>query len=81
VINYAKFRNDHGAAEIVIGAKKFKCVGVSPPHDQNDLRTVLSDVEAPQGIKPGHMQYVLGISLALSVVAALVLWSFFNWLN
>lgn len=45
---------------------------------QNDLRTVLSDVEATQGIKPGHMQYVLGISLALSVVAALVLWSFFT---
>jgi hypothetical protein len=45
---------------------------------QNDQRIALSDVEARQGIKPGHMQYVLGISLALSVVAALILWSFFT---
>ena len=52
--------------------------GIGTVMTQNDLQTVLSDVEAPQGIKPGHMQYVLGISLALSVVAALVLWSFFT---
>lgn len=39
--------------------------------------TVLSDVEASQGIKLGHMRYVLGISLALSVVAGLVMWAFF----
>jgi hypothetical protein len=38
---------------------------------QSDLQTALSDIEAPQGIKLGHMQYVLGISLALSAVAAL----------
>ena len=31
--NYAKFRNDHGAPEIVIGLKTFKCIGMSPPHD------------------------------------------------
>ena len=45
---------------------------------QDNQRIALSDVEARQGIKPGHMQYVLGISLALSVVAALILWSFFT---
>jgi hypothetical protein len=26
---YAKFRNDRGVPEIVIGTKKFKCIGVS----------------------------------------------------
>jgi uncharacterized Zn-finger protein len=31
--NYGKFRNDGGAAEIRIGLKQFKCIGVSPPHD------------------------------------------------
>ena len=45
---------------------------------QNDQQTILSDVEASQGIKLGHMRYVLGISLALSVIAALVLWFFFT---
>jgi len=45
---------------------------------RNDLQAALSDVAAPQGIKPGHTQYVLGISLALSAVAALVLLSFFT---
>ena len=45
---------------------------------QNNQQNALSDVEARQGIKPGHMHHVLGISLALSVVAALILWSFFT---
>jgi len=45
---------------------------------QNDLQTALSDVKAPRAIELGHMQYVLGISLALSVAAALVLLSFFT---
>ena len=45
---------------------------------QNDQRIALSDIEAQQGAKAGHMEYVLGISLALSFVAALVLWSFFT---
>ena len=30
---YPKFRNDHAAPEIRIGAKEFNCIGVSPPHD------------------------------------------------
>jgi len=42
-----------------------------------DHETVLSDVEASQGIKLGHMRYVLGISLALCVVAGLFMWTFF----
>jgi len=45
---------------------------------QSNRETVLSDIEASQGIKLGHMRYVLGISLALSVFAGLVLWSFFT---
>lgn len=28
-----KFTNDGGVAEIRIGAREFKCVGASPPHD------------------------------------------------
>jgi len=45
---------------------------------QSDRHTVLTGVEASQGIQLGHMRYVLGISLALSVVAGLVLWAFFT---
>jgi hypothetical protein len=45
---------------------------------QSDRHTVLTRVEASQGIQLGHMRYVLGISLALSVVAGLVLWAFFT---
>ena len=33
VEDYPKFKNDIAAPEIRIGAKEFKCVGVSPPHD------------------------------------------------
>jgi hypothetical protein len=45
---------------------------------KTDQRTILSEVEASQGIKLGHMRYVLAISLALSVVAGLALWSFYS---
>ena len=45
---------------------------------QSDRHTVLTGVEASQGIQLGHMRYVLGISLALCVVAGLVLWAFFT---
>ncbi len=41
--NYAKFRNDHGAAEIRIGLKKFKCIGVSPPHDHPHIYLDMGD--------------------------------------
>ena len=44
---------------------------------QSHRQTVLTGVEASQGIQLGHMRYVLGISLALCVVAGLVLWAFF----
>jgi uncharacterized Zn-finger protein len=30
---YPKFRNDHGLAEIRIGAREFLCIGASPPQD------------------------------------------------
>jgi uncharacterized Zn-finger protein len=30
---YPRFRNDIAVSEIRIGAKEFKCIGVSPPHD------------------------------------------------
>jgi uncharacterized Zn-finger protein len=41
--SYTKFRNDHGAAEIVIGTKKFKCIGVSPPHDHPHIYLDMGD--------------------------------------
>jgi hypothetical protein len=41
-------------------------------------RTVLSGEQASQGIKLGHMRYVLGISLALCVLAGLLLWAFYT---
>ena len=31
--SYPRFQNDHGLAEIRIGAKAFECVGESPPQD------------------------------------------------
>jgi uncharacterized Zn-finger protein len=30
---YPKFQNNRAVEEIRIGAKEFKCIGVSPPHD------------------------------------------------
>jgi uncharacterized Zn-finger protein len=30
---YPKFRNDRGVAEIRIGVREFKCIGVSPAQD------------------------------------------------
>jgi hypothetical protein len=45
---------------------------------KTNQQTILSEVEASQGIKLGHMRYVLGVSLALSVVAGLALWSFYS---
>jgi hypothetical protein len=44
-----------------------------------DGKTVLSGQEASQGKKLGVMRYVLGISLALAVIAGVVLYaSFFS---
>jgi hypothetical protein len=45
---------------------------------QSNRQTVLSGVQASQGIQLGHMRYVLGISLALSAIAGLFLWTFFT---
>jgi hypothetical protein len=44
---------------------------------QNDVQTTLSETEATQGIKIGHMRYVLGISLGLCAAAGVALWSYF----
>ena len=41
--NPAKFRNDDGASEIRIGLKKFKCIGVSPPHDHPHIYLDMGD--------------------------------------
>jgi hypothetical protein len=46
------------------------------PH--SDGVTVLSGDQASQGIKLGHMRYVLGIGLALAVAAGLILAIFFS---
>lgn len=34
---YPKFRNDHAAPEIRIGAKEFNCIGASPPQDHPNV--------------------------------------------
>jgi hypothetical protein len=44
-----------------------------PPH-----ATVLSSAKATQGIKLGHMRYVLGIGLALAVIAGVAMAVFFT---
>jgi len=31
--DYPKFRNDHAEPVVRIGARQFKCIGVSPPDD------------------------------------------------
>jgi hypothetical protein len=43
----------------------------------SDEKKTLSEVKASGGIKLGEMRYVLGISLALAVIAGVVLWSGF----
>jgi hypothetical protein len=48
----------------------------SPAH--HDGATVLSAGEVTQGIKLGHMRYVLGIGLALAAGAGVVLAVFFT---
>ncbi len=40
-------------------------------------RNTISEVKASGGIKLGSVRYVLAISLALAVVAGLVIWNFF----
>ena len=44
-------------------------------HEHSDL----SIVEARQGMMLGRMRYVLGISTALTVVAFVVVMTFFHW--
>ena len=42
-----------------------------------DHPTVLSEVEATQGVKLGSVRYVLGISLAIAFVAGVAIWNVF----
>jgi hypothetical protein len=44
---------------------------------QIDKPIELSEVAASQGIKLGSVRYVLGISLALCVVAGIIIWNIF----
>ncbi len=46
---------------------------------QNDDQTTLLETEATQGIKIGHMRYVLGMSLGLCAAAGLAFWSYFTF--
>jgi hypothetical protein len=48
-------------------------------HDHHDASqsAVLSGEEATQGIKLGHMRYVLGIGLALAVIAGVIVAALF----
>lgn len=40
---YPKFRNDRAVAQIRIGAREFKCLGVSPPHDHPHVYINMGD--------------------------------------
>jgi len=44
---------------------------------QSDVETVLTEDEATQGSKLGHIRYVLGMSLMLCVAAGLFFWLFY----
>lgn len=43
----------------------------------HDERTTLSEVKASGGVKLGSVRYVLGISIALALVAGVVIWNYF----
>ena len=43
---YPRFRNDIAVSEIRIGAREFKCIGVSPPHDHPHVYIDLGEREA-----------------------------------
>ena len=43
VQGYVKFKNDLGVAEIEIGVKEFKCIGISPPHDHPHIYHAMGD--------------------------------------
>ena len=46
---------------------------------QIDDQTTLSEREATQGIKSGHVRYVLGISLGLCAATGLAFWAYFTF--
>ena len=52
---------------------------MAQPIHSEDHRSDLSVVEARQGITPGYMRYVLGISMALVVAAFLIILFAFHW--
>lgn len=39
--------------------------------------TVLTEVEATQGVKLGSVRYVLGISIAMAAVSGIAIWNAF----
>ncbi len=43
LITKAQFKNDLGLAEIGIGVKDFKCIGVSPPDDHPHIYHNMGD--------------------------------------
>jgi len=42
---YVKFKNDLGLAEIGVGVKEFKCIGVSPPDDHPHIYHNMGDAD------------------------------------
>ena len=44
---------------------------------QNDHQIDITDIKASGGIKLRSVRYVLGISLALAVVAGVIIWNIF----
>ena len=52
---YPRFRNDIAVSEIRIGAKEFKCIGVSPPHDHPHVYIDMANQDTTSVHTVGHV--------------------------
>jgi len=46
VVDYPKFKNDHGLSEIQIGAREFECVGASAPQDHPHIYLNMGEADS-----------------------------------
>ena len=57
---YPRFRNDIAVSEIRIGAKEFKCIGVSPPHDHPHVYIDMANQDTILCPYCGHVSASIG---------------------
>ena len=57
---YPRFRNDIAVSEIRIGAKEFKCIGVSPPHDHPHVYIDMANQDTTSVHTVGHVSASIG---------------------